>query len=52
MWKVRLGCSGTYNKLIKIFERAGYKSYAGSVIRIVSESLGEIQLNIGKFSYY
>jgi hypothetical protein len=51
MWKRKLGSRGTYNKLIEIFELAGYKSYADSVIRIMSESLGEIDMNIGKFSY-
>ena len=50
MWKRRLGSSGTYNKLIEVFERAGYKNYADSVIRIMSESLGEIEMSIGKFS--
>jgi hypothetical protein len=49
MWKRKLGSSGTYNKLIEIFECAGFKSYADSVIRIMSESLGEIEMNIGKF---
>ena len=52
MWKRKLGSSGTYNKLIEVFERAGYKSYADSVIRIMSESLGEIEMSIGKFSFF
>ena len=50
MWKRKLGSNGTYNKLIEVFERAGYKSYADSVIRIMSESLGEIEMS-SKFSY-
>lgn len=48
MWKRKLGSGGTYNKLIEVFELAGYKSYAESVIRIMSESLGEIEMSIGK----
>ena len=50
MWKRKLGSSGTYNKLIEVFEHAGYKTYADSIIRIMSESLGEIEMSIGKFS--
>ena len=49
MWKRKLGSSGTYNKLIKVFERAGYKSYADNVIKVMSESLGEIVMRIGKY---
>ena len=37
IWKRKLGSSGTYNKLIEIFERAGYESYADSVRRIDRE---------------
>ena len=49
MWKRKLGSSGTYNKLIEVFERAGYKSYADNVIKVMSESLGEIEMSIGKY---
>ena len=51
MWKRKLGSRGTYNNLIKVFERAGYKSYADNVIRIMSEGLGDIEMSIGKFSF-
>ena len=34
-WKTRNGSKATYRKLIKIFERAGYKSYADEVKRII-----------------
>ena len=30
-WKQKLGSSATYNNLIGVFERAGYKSYADTV---------------------
>ena len=33
-WKTRNGSKATYAKLIKIFEQAGYKSYADEVRRI------------------
>ena len=33
-WKTRNGSKATYAKLIKIFEQAGYKSYADKVRRI------------------
>ena len=49
MWKRKLGSSGTYNKLIEVFERAGYKSYADNVVKVMSESLGEIEMSIGKY---
>ena len=48
-WKRKLGSNATYSKLIEVFERAGYKNYADSVVRIMSESLGEIEMSIGKF---
>ena len=35
MWKQKLGSSGTYNKLIEVFEHAGYKGYADSIRKIV-----------------
>ena len=50
MWKRKLGSSGTYNKLIEVFERAGYKSYADNVVKVMSESLGEIEMSIGKYN--
>ena len=34
IWKERNGSKATYTKLIKIFEQAGYKSYADEVRRI------------------
>ena len=34
IWKERNGSKATYTKLIKIFEHAGYKSYADEVRRI------------------
>ena len=40
IWKTRNGSKATYNKLIKIFEQAGYKSYADEV-RIVQLSDSE-----------
>jgi hypothetical protein len=33
-WKTRNGSKATYAKLIKIFEKAGYKTYADKVRRI------------------
>ena len=43
IWKRRLGSSGTYNKLIKIFESAGYRSYADSVRCLLeNESVGKL----------
>ena len=30
-WKQKLGSNATYNNLIGVFERAGYKSYADTV---------------------
>ena len=33
-WKTRNGSKATYAKLIKIFEQAGYKSYADEVRKI------------------
>ena len=36
-WKQKLGSGATYNKLISVFERAGYKNYADEVRKIVSD---------------
>ena len=36
-WKEKQGSEATYRKLIKIFERAGYKLYADFVRSIVSK---------------
>ena len=30
-WKQRLGYNATYNRLINVFERAGYSGYASTV---------------------
>ena len=37
-WKQRSGSKGTYKKLIKIFEHAGYKRYADDVRMIAHDS--------------
>ena len=34
-WKTRNGSKATYSKLIKIFGRAGYKTYADELRRII-----------------
>ena len=36
IWKQKLGSSATYNKLIRVFEHAGYKNYADNVRKIVT----------------
>ena len=41
IWKQRLGSSATYNKLISVFERAGYKTYADKIREIVHVHGGE-----------
>ena len=40
-WKQRTGSKATYNKLIKIFERAGYQNGADRVRRIAQLSDSE-----------
>ena len=40
-WKQRNGSKATYTKLIKIFERAGYKRYADEVKRIARDTDSE-----------
>ena len=35
MWKQKRGSAATYNNLIKVFEKAGYKSYAENVKDLV-----------------
>ena len=35
LWKQRLGSDATYNKLIGVFEHAGYKHYAENIRRIM-----------------
>ena len=37
IWKKKFGSSCTYNKLIEVFEHAGYQSYADSVRRVVQD---------------
>ena len=34
LWKQQLGSDATYNKLIRVFERAGYKEYADYVRKV------------------
>ena len=47
MWKRKLGSGGTYNKLIKVFESAGYKSYADSVRSLLeNESVGKLTISV------
>lgn len=38
IWKQRLGSSATYNELIGVFKRAGYKHYAEKVRKLVHDS--------------
>ena len=40
-WKEKVGSSATYNKLIGVFERAGYKNYADIVRKVVHVSDSE-----------
>ena len=40
-WKQRSGSKGTYKKLIRIFEHAGYKRYADGVRMIAQDSDSE-----------
>ena len=40
-WKQRNGSKATYRKLIKIFERAGYKRYADDVRMLAHDSDSE-----------
>ena len=35
LWKQKLGSDATYNKLIRVFEHAGYKRYAENIGRIM-----------------
>ena len=42
IWKQRNGSRATYNRLINIFEQAGYRSYADEVRRIVHNNDSEI----------
>lgn len=42
LWKQRNGFKATYTRLINIFERAGYKSYADNIRRIVCVSDNEM----------
>ena len=46
MWKQRLGSDGTYQKLIDIFEHAGYDSYADVVRKIACSIDSEVQREI------
>ena len=42
LWKRRNGSKATYNRLISIFERTDYKSYAENIRRIVCVSNNEM----------
>lgn len=50
---MRLGSSGTYNKLIKVFEHANvdHKDYADIIRTTILKGLEEIEMSIGKVSY-
>ena len=37
MWKEKLGSGGTYKKLLEVFKRAGYETYADNVRRTVQD---------------
>ena len=50
MWKQKLGSSGTYHKLIEVFERAGYESYADSVRRTVHDNEIDYEINNDEYS--
>ena len=41
-WKQSLGPNATYNKLISVFERAGYQLYANTVGEIVKRTPSEL----------
>ena len=41
IWKQKIGSMATYNKLIHIFERAGYQDYAEKVKMIAQDSNSE-----------
>ena len=41
-WKQRLGSDATYHKLMDIFERAGYRTYAEIVRNIVCDTESEV----------
>ena len=47
IWKTRTGSKATYAKLIKIFEQAGYKSYADEVRRIAHINNSDIDDSSG-----
>ena len=47
MWKWRTGSKATYSRLIKIFERAGYKDYADQVRMIIQHSDSETDNSSG-----
>ena len=46
-WKQRNGTKATYSRLIKIFERAGYKTYADAVKRTAQLSESESEESSG-----
>ena len=45
MWKQKRGSAATYNNLIKVFERAGYKDYARFVQDLVQTDAEESNRN-------
>ena len=51
-WKTRNGSKATYAKLIKIFEQAGYKSYADEVRRIAHISNSDTDDSSGSGEEY
>ena len=51
-WKTRNGSKATYAKLIKIFEQAGYKSYADKVRRITQISNSDTDDSSGSGEEY
>ena len=46
LWKQRNGSKATYNRLISIFEQAGYKGYADNIRRLVCVSDNEMDDSI------
>ena len=45
LWKQRNGSKATYSRLISIFERAGYKSYAEHVRKIVCVMISDNEMD-------